>query len=220
GEDVSLASGGAINLALNAQARWHAGQAIGLVAAAASADHAATGLSLIAAQDAIDVQAQGDSLKVQAKEQLTLQSANAAVEIAAARKVRIATAQGAAITIEGGNITFEAPGTMTYHAGMRSFSGPTSLPVNLQGFPVSSFSLYNETFKLLSPTGVPLSSIDYAVTAAEDQGHESQTLQRTGLTPRVDTPAPQKVKFSLVWPEIEVDTPPSLPSTEQKPSST
>ncbi|KAF1019115.1 MAG: Actin cross-linking toxin VgrG1 [Paracidovorax wautersii] len=137
GETITLASGGPINLALNAQARLHAGQAIGLVAAAASADHAATGLSIIAVQDAIDAQAQSDEIKVQAKEQLTLQSAGAAVEMAAARKVRIATAQGAAITIEGGNITFEAPGSITYHASMRTLQGPAQSNFALPQFPQS-----------------------------------------------------------------------------------
>ncbi|WP_370680023.1 type VI secretion system Vgr family protein [Comamonas sp. GB3 AK4-5] len=137
GEDISLAAGGAINLALNAQARLHTGQAIGLVAAAAKADHDGTGLSIIAAQDAIDVQAQSSTLKVQAKEQLTLQSANAAVEIAASRKLRIATAQGAAIELEGGSITFEAPGTITYKTSMRTLQGPVRGGYALPLFPQS-----------------------------------------------------------------------------------
>lgn len=137
GEVITLAAGDAINLALNAQARMHAGQAIGLVAAAAKADHEGTGLSIIAARDGLDVQAQGDALAVQAKEQLTLQSAGAAVELAAARKVRIATAQGAAITIEGGNITFEAPGSITYKSSMRTLQGPVQGGYALPQFPQS-----------------------------------------------------------------------------------
>jgi uncharacterized protein involved in type VI secretion and phage assembly/uncharacterized protein (DUF2345 family) len=137
GEDISLAAGGAINLALNAQARLHTGQAIGLVAAAVKADHENTGLSIIAAHDAIDVQAQSDQLKVQSKEQLTLQSANAAVELAAQRKLRIATAQGAAIELEGGNITFEAPGTITYKSSMRTLQGPVRGAYPLPQFPQS-----------------------------------------------------------------------------------
>ncbi len=138
GEDVTLAAGGAINLALNAQARLHAGQAIGLVAAAAGADHEGTGLSVIAAQEAIDMQAQGDILQIQAKEQLSLQSASAAIEVAAARKIRIATAQGAAIVIEGGNITFETPGSITYRSAMRTLQGPTQGGFALPQFPRSS----------------------------------------------------------------------------------
>ena len=137
GEVITLAAGDAINLALNAQARMHAGQAIGLVAAAAKADHEGTGLSIIAARDGLDVQAQGDALAVQAKEQLTLQSAGAAVELAAARKVRIATAQGAAITIEGGHITFEAPGSITYKSSMRTLQGPVQGGYALPQFPQS-----------------------------------------------------------------------------------
>lgn len=141
GEDISLASGGSINLALNAQARLHTGQAIGLLAAAARADHEGTegrtGLSVIAASDSLDIQAQTDTLKIQSKEQLTLQSASAAVELAAAGKIRIATAQGAAITLEGGNIRFEAPGSITYKASMRTLQGPVQGGYALPLFPQS-----------------------------------------------------------------------------------
>lgn len=141
GEDISLASGGSINLALNAQARLHTGQAIGLLAAAASADHEGTdgrtGLSVIAASDSLDIQAQTDTVKIQSKEQLTLQSASASIELAAARKIRIATAQGAAITIEGGNIRFEAPGSITYKASMRTLQGPVQGGYALPQFPQS-----------------------------------------------------------------------------------
>ncbi|WP_284337246.1 type VI secretion system Vgr family protein [Comamonas sp. NoAH] len=137
GEDITLASGGSINVAINAQARMHAGQAIGLVAAAAKADHEGTGLSIIAAQDAINVQAQTDVLQLNAQQTLTVQSAQAGMDIAAARKLRIATAQGAAITIEGGNITFEAPGSITYKASMRTLQGPTRGSSKLPQFPQS-----------------------------------------------------------------------------------
>ena len=54
---------------------------------------------------------------------------------AAATRVRIATTQGASITIESGNITFECPGTITYHAALRNLSGPTSKQYKLPIMP-------------------------------------------------------------------------------------
>ena len=131
GEDLTLAAGGPIDLAVNAQARLHAGQAIGLLAAAAGADDA--GLRMIAAQDDLTVEAQSDTLKVRAKEGLSLDSATR-IDLAAARRIRIATEQGAALTIEGGNITFEAPGKITYRAGMRKFEGATKMDHALPEF--------------------------------------------------------------------------------------
>ncbi|MDR2325412.1 MAG: type VI secretion system tip protein VgrG [Acidovorax sp.] len=170
GEDISLAAGGAINLALNAQARLHTGQAIGLVAAAAKADHDGTGLSIIAAHDAIDVQAQSSTLKIQSKEQLTLQSANAAVEIAASRKLRIATAQGAAIELEGGNITFLAPGSITYKSSMRTLQGPVRGGYALPQFPhsaltgIAGFKLFIKDMP--GPNGVEHPNTDWRIVRA------------------------------------------------------
>ncbi|MBB2921025.1 DUF2345 domain-containing protein, partial [Cupriavidus alkaliphilus] len=54
---------------------------------------------------------------------------------AAARRIRIATAGGAAITIEGGNITFECPGPITYKAAQRKFDGPVTTDRDLPLFP-------------------------------------------------------------------------------------
>lgn len=68
-------------------------------------------------------------------QQLSLPSADSSIELAAAGKIRIATAQGAAITIEGGNITFEAPGSITYRCGMRTLAGPKQEGYALPEFP-------------------------------------------------------------------------------------
>ncbi|MFX3560335.1 DUF2345 domain-containing protein, partial [Ralstonia mannitolilytica] len=56
---------------------------------------------------------------------------------AAAKRVRIATAGGASITLEGGNITVECPGPITYKAAQRKFEGPVSSNYPLPSFPQS-----------------------------------------------------------------------------------
>ncbi len=80
------------------------------------------------------MQAQGDTLQIQSKQQLSLQSASAAIEMAAARKIRVATAQGAAIVIEGGNITFETPGSITYRSAMRTLQGLPRVGLRCRSF--------------------------------------------------------------------------------------
>ncbi|WP_019305281.1 DUF2345 domain-containing protein, partial [Xanthomonas oryzae] len=72
---------------------------------------------------------------VQAKEGLTLVSANAEVELAAGKTLHLAVAGGASITIEGGNITFACPGTITVHASRKSFVGPVQ-----QSYPLPAFA--------------------------------------------------------------------------------
>ncbi|PVY69122.1 uncharacterized protein (DUF2345 family), partial [Cupriavidus alkaliphilus] len=135
GESVVLASGQDNNVAVAGQARIHAGHAIGIAAGLSAPGEGNVGLQLTAGQDDIDLQAQHDLLKLAAREDLTIVSANMNVDFAAARRIRIATAGGAAITIEGGNITFECPGPITYKAAQRKFDGPVTTNRDLPLFP-------------------------------------------------------------------------------------
>lgn len=126
GETITLMSGEATNLAIAGKARIHTGQAIGLVAGAIQPGPDNTSIKLIAAKDDIDMQAQSDALKWQSKGDMTMVSANADIDFAAAKKIVIAVAGGASITIDGG-INVMAPGTITVHASSKSFSGPASM---------------------------------------------------------------------------------------------
>jgi len=205
GESIALGSGQDTNLAIGKQARMHAGQAIGVAAGLSKAGDNNIGLQLTAGQDNIDVQAQHDVLKLMAKQDLKLVSVNMNVDFAAAKRIRIATAGGASITLEGGNITVECAGPITYKAAQRTFEGPVSKTVTPAGFPTTSFGLYDETFRLLSPNGKPMRPTPYQITAAQGDGHESKTQSNTGGTPRIGTEAPQQLRFSLLWHETEVD---------------
>jgi type VI secretion system secreted protein VgrG len=112
GETVTLMSGQDTQFVTGGQMRVHTGQAIGVLGGAVKAGEGRLGLQLIAAKDAIDIQAQADELKVQARDEVNVISANAHVDWAAAKKISLSTAGGANITIEGGNITVQCPGKM------------------------------------------------------------------------------------------------------------
>ncbi|MFX3551233.1 type VI secretion system Vgr family protein, partial [Ralstonia mannitolilytica] len=141
GESIALGSGQDTNLAIGKQTRMQAGQAIGVAAGLSKAGDNNIGLQLTAGQDNIDVQAQHDVLKLMAKQDLKLVSANMNVDFAAAKRVRIATAGGASITLEGGNITVECAGAITYKAAQRKFEGPQGTSYSLPNFPQSPFNL-------------------------------------------------------------------------------
>ena len=66
---------------------------------------------------------------------MTIQSANAHIDWAAAKKIVLATAGGANITIEGGNITVMCPGKITVRASQKSFVGPEKQSYPLPGLP-------------------------------------------------------------------------------------
>ncbi|EZP35619.1 Rhs element Vgr protein [Janthinobacterium lividum] len=91
----------------------------------------------MAASQPIEVQAQSDEIKVQAREEVNVTSANAHVDWAAAKSIRLSTAGGANITIEGGNITIQCPGKITVFAGKKSFIGPVRLAYPLPALPAS-----------------------------------------------------------------------------------
>lgn len=137
GETVSLMSGQDTQFVTGGQLRVHSGQAIGMLAGAVKPGEGGIGLQLIAAKDAIDVQAQADMLKVQARDEVNIVSANAHVDWAAAKSIVLSTADGANITIAGGNITVQCPGKITIHAGKKSFLGPATMPYALPLMPQS-----------------------------------------------------------------------------------
>ena len=137
GESVALMSGQDTQFVSGGQMRVHSGQAIGVLGGAVKAGDGGLGLQLIAAKDAIDMQAQADELKVQARDEVNVISANAHIDWAAAKKISLSTAGGANITIEGGNITVQCPGKIKVHAGKKSFVGPARLGYSLRGLPRS-----------------------------------------------------------------------------------
>lgn len=164
GETTTLESGADSNLAIAGKARLHAGQAIGLLAGAIRPGENNTGITLIAAKDDIDLQAQSDELKFQSKKDLTLVSAHAHIDFAAAKKIHLAVEGGASITIDGG-ITVQCPGTITIHASKKKFSGPASLSREMNTWPETQFddpyTLYNEsTGEPLANCGVELIRMD------------------------------------------------------------
>jgi uncharacterized protein (DUF2345 family) len=94
-----------------------------------------TGITAIAAKGDTELQAQAGPLEIAAKNAVTIQSEKAQIDWAAAKKITLATAGGASVTIEGGNITFECPGTITVRAGTKSFAGGGSVSYGMPALP-------------------------------------------------------------------------------------
>ncbi|MES1952736.1 Rhs element Vgr protein [Salinisphaera sp. S4-8] len=120
-ETLTVASGSDSNWAIGERLHIHSGQSIGVLA---GVQGSGDGLKLIAGQGDLDLQAQADQMKVQSKDSLKIASANAEGEFAGKKAVKLATADGASVTLEGGKITVACPGTLTVHAGNKVFTGP------------------------------------------------------------------------------------------------
>ena len=136
-ENITAASGQDSHWATGGAFRLHTGQSIGMLAGAVQpgTEAAGKGITLIAAQGDTQIQAQSDSLQIAAKQQLSIQSETANIDWAAAKKITLATAGGASIVIEGGNINVMCPGTITVQASAKSFSGPANVSYSLPKLP-------------------------------------------------------------------------------------
>lgn len=129
GQDQHSATGGAYRL--------HTGQAIGVLAGAIEpgSEAAGTGLTMIAAQGDVQLQAQSDRLEIAAKEALDIQSQSAHIDWAAAKKITLATAGGARITLQASGITVECPGTIRVQAGSKRMVGAERVSYGLPRLP-------------------------------------------------------------------------------------
>ena len=157
GETVSLMSGLDTQFVVGGQLRVHSGQAIGALGGVVKAGADDLGLQLVAAKQAIDLQAQADVLNVQAREEVNIVSASAHIDWAAAKSIRLSTAGGANITIEGGNITIQCPGKITVHAGKKSFSGPKRIAYP---FPRFARSICKRCRLSAAESGLPFSMVE------------------------------------------------------------
>ena len=137
GESVSIMSGQDSQFIGGNQLRIHTGQAIGMLGGAVKPGEADTGLQIIAAQQPVEFQAQADQLKVQANDMIDVISANAHIDWAAAKWIKLSTAGGASILIKDGNITVSCPGKITVKASEKKFSGPTRISYPLPQLPRS-----------------------------------------------------------------------------------
>jgi type VI secretion system VgrG family protein len=168
GETAVLISGKDSQFVTGGQMRVQTGQAIGVLGGAVKPGESGAGLQLIAAKDSIDVQAQADELKIRARDEVTITSVNAEVDWAAARSIRLSTAGGANITIDGGNVTVQCPGKLTIHAGAKQFAGPQAQSYPLPPLPKSASKPTPMEFDLMltalpGPLATPLGQYDWQI---------------------------------------------------------
>jgi type VI secretion system secreted protein VgrG len=137
GESATILSGADSQFIAGGQMRVHTVQAIGVLAGSVDAGEGSVGLQLIAAKDTVEYQAQSDAMRVQARDEINVISANAHIDWAAAKSISLSTAGGANITLAGGNITVQCPGKITVHAGMKKFNPPDRLVYPMPSLPRS-----------------------------------------------------------------------------------
>ncbi|KRB93659.1 type VI secretion system Vgr family protein [Duganella sp. Root198D2] len=104
-----------------------------------------TGLHLHAASGKYSSQSQDAATMLTADKAVAVASINAEVNIAAKQHVLLTT-QGAAIRIEGGNITLNAPGKVEFKASMKELGGPSDGSIGLPNLPKLAVTNYPEKY--------------------------------------------------------------------------
>lgn len=90
-----------------------------------------TGIRLHAASGSVSVQSLSAATHLTADKKIDVASTQASVKVSAPQHILL-TAAGAAIRIEGGNITLSGPGKVEFKAGMKELTGPQSASPSLE----------------------------------------------------------------------------------------
>jgi uncharacterized protein (DUF2345 family) len=187
GEVIALQAGQDTHLASGAQMRVHTGQSLGILAGAVQAGEGAkgTGLTMIAGQGPVQLQAQAGCAEIAAKNLVNVQSANAHIDWAAAKKITLTTSGGAQIVIEAAGITVQGPGKITVKAATRSFVGEARESYAMPRLPRSGFEYRPAKLDLRlrdipGEAGLPLAHVDWEIVlAAGGKAYERTVLRGT-----------------------------------------
>jgi type VI secretion system secreted protein VgrG len=85
------------------------------------------GIAMHAASGKVSSQSQSGATRLTAEKAVVVASINKSVSVAAKTHL-LMTAQGAALSIEGGNITLSCPGQIDFKASAKELAGPVSVP--------------------------------------------------------------------------------------------
>ncbi len=113
------------------------------------------GIKLHAAAGKVTAQAHDNTATVAAQKQVTVASTHASIQISAKSHVQL-TAAGAAIQIEGGNITLTAPGSVKLKASQKNLTGPQSASAETASLTKEEFKGCAETLKDAASKGTAL----------------------------------------------------------------
>jgi len=140
----------------------------------------AGGIQAIAGNGPVSLQAHTDALEILADKEITVMSVNDCIEIKASKKIVLQAGQ-AAVTLEGGDITFACPGKFSVKGGKHLFDGGGRGAASFSPLPSSTAGLFNSKVHLFdTKTGEPHRELPYLIRLSsgvvyygttDDKGH-------------------------------------------------
>ncbi|MFX5734906.1 type VI secretion system Vgr family protein, partial [Acinetobacter baumannii] len=204
---IAVASNEDIHLSADGQLNQTAGDSINLSTQKNLIAHAQNKISLFAAQEGarlyagkgkVEIQAQGDGADLIARKAVQVISTEDKIEATASKEI-VLTAGGSQVRITGSGIFMTTGGKFEVKSGQHKFMGGAEVGMNLQGLP--AYEAYNEKFKMLLPSGEPLSFIDYKISS---EGKEIfANSDKKGQTKEIHSPKEQELKLDLLWLDLE-----------------
>lgn len=204
---IAVASNEDIHLSADGQLNQTAGDSINLSTQKNLIAHAQNKISLFAAQEGarlyagkgkVEIQAQGDGADLIARKAVQVISTEDKIEATASKEI-VLTAGGSQVRITGSGIFMTTGGKFEVKSGQHKFMGGAEVGMNLQGLP--AYEAYNERFKMLLPSGEPLSFIDYKISS---EGKEIfANSDKKGQTKEIHSPKEQELKLDLLWLDLE-----------------
>jgi type VI secretion system secreted protein VgrG len=151
------------------------------------------GIQAIAGNGPVSLQAHTDQLEILADGAVTVISVNDSIEIKAKEKIVLQAGQ-AAVTLEGGDITFACPGKFSVKGGQHLFDGGASRAVALARLPDSRAKIFKERFRAVdAASGKPIKNIPYKICLGDGNLITGFT-DNDGKTAQVTTADPTTVK--------------------------
>lgn len=121
------------------------------------------GIQAIAGNGPVSLQAHTDQLEILADGAVTVISVNDGIEIKAKQKIVLQAGQ-AAVTLDGGDITFVCPGNFSVKGGQHLFEGGASKSAELPHLPQGASDLKNFiALNYRSVDGEPMAGVGYKI---------------------------------------------------------
>ncbi|WP_090137926.1 type VI secretion system Vgr family protein [Limnohabitans sp. DM1] len=190
GQHHAITSGGHTSVSAGKSLLVSAEQALRLFAYKA-------GIKIVSAMANVDMQALDKSIRFLAKVKIT-QTAN---RITFTAKEEIVINGGGSYTVfKASGIEDGTSGSWAVHAPSHRMPRAKSMGVDMAGLP--SVAAFDEQISLRNPTGKAMPKVSFLVKGAVQEF--TARTQEDGTTPRVHSPQPEDLKFSLSWAEVEV----------------
>lgn len=162
-----------------------------------------TGLHLHAASGKYSSQSQDGPTLLTADKAITFASIGDEVTVAAKQHILLTT-QGAAIRIEDGNITLNAPGKIEFKASMKELSSAAKSNPDLPRLPVAADrpDVYSQKINVanligIDESGAVLARVPYSIRAKDGARIASSTTDKSGNTQRIFTKEKEEVDLYL-----------------------